>query len=135
MLAKLLPAFRRGIGATMGTGEQCVSWVSLADAVGAIVHVLEHPAIAGPVNVASPNPVTNRQFSVSLAAALGRRGPRLRAPAWLLRVIFGRMARETILGSYRAAPAKLLEAGFEFGHPTIDAALAELLEFERDARA
>lgn len=127
MLAKLLPAFRRGLGAVLGDGRQGLSWISIADAVDAIGHVLDTPAIGGAVNVTSPNPVTQREFADALAAALGRRRAKLRVPAWALKLALGRMADETLLASQRVLPAKLLAAGFAFRHEHLEAALRDLL--------
>jgi uncharacterized protein (TIGR01777 family) len=125
-LAKLLTPFRFGMGAVMGTGRQTMSWIALADVLGAIDHILNTPAITGPVNLASPNPVTNRQFTKTLAKVL-HRPAMLRIPTAMVKAGFGQMAVETILANQRVVPAKLLATGYAFAHPTLDDALRTLL--------
>ena len=125
-LAKMLPAFRLGLGGRLGDGNQWMSWVSLTDAVGAIRHALTNMQCAGPVNVVSPEAVTNRDFTVILAHVLSR--PAIfPVPAWVLRMVFGTMADETLLVSIRAVPRRLKDTGFVFREPNLEAALrAEL---------
>jgi hypothetical protein len=128
-LAKMLPAFRWGLGGVMGGGGQVMSWISLPDVLAAIVHVLGRPGLEGPVNLVSPNPVSNREFTRALARALHRPAV-LPVPAAALKLAFGEMARETILSSQRVVPAKLLASGFEFRHPRIEDCLRDLLRPE-----
>lgn len=125
-LAILLPMFRRGMGIRAGSGTQWVSWIALSDAVRAIVHVLAG-SLAGPVNVVSPNPVTNREYADTLASVLSR--PRLLAlPPGLVRRVFGEgLADEVLLASTRVLPERLLASGFTFEHPTLREALQNLL--------
>ncbi len=125
-LAILLPMFRRGLGIRAGRGTQWVSWISLCDAVGAIVHALAG-SVTGPVNVVSPNPVTNREYADTLASVLSR--PRFLAlPPALVRRFFGAgLADEVLLASTRVVPKVLLTSGFEFEHPTLREALQNLL--------
>jgi len=125
-LAKMLPVFRLGLGGRLGSGRQWMSWISLADAVSAILFALDTPSLAGPVNLAAPQPVTNTEFTRALGRAVHRRAI-LPAPAFALRLALGQMADEALLASARAVPARLLGAGFEFAHPTIDSALASAL--------
>jgi hypothetical protein len=125
-LAKMLPAFRWGLGGVMGGGGQVMSWISLPDLLAAIVHVLERPGLVGPVNMVSPNPVANREFTRALAGALHRPAV-LPVPEAVLKLALGEMARETILGSQNVVPAKLLASGFEFRHPRIEDSLRDLL--------
>ena len=125
-LGKMLPLFRLGLGGRLGSGQQWMSWVGLADAVDAILFLLDTPALAGPMNVTAPEPVTNAEFTRALAAAVHRPAI-LPAPAFALRLALGEMADEALLASARAVPAKLLEAGFRFAQPTIGAALAAAL--------
>lgn len=122
-LAKMLPLFRFGLGGRLGSGEQWMSWISLADAVAAILFVLDTPALAGPVNLTAPHPVTNAEFTRALGRAV-HRPALLPAPALALRLALGEMAGETILASARVLPARLTAAGFGFTHPTVDEALA-----------
>jgi uncharacterized protein (TIGR01777 family) len=125
-LAKMLPIFRLGLGGRLGSGRQWMSWVSLGDAIGAILFAAETPDLCGPVNVVAPNPVTNAVFTRALARQL-HRPALLPAPEAALRLAFGQMAEEALLASALVAPAKLLGAGFRFAHATIEAALAAAL--------
>jgi uncharacterized protein len=130
-LRKLLLPFRLGLGGRLGSGEQWMSWVSIDDAVEA-VHRLIEDGLHGPVNVTAPKPVTNRDFTRTLARVLSR--PALfPVPAAGLRLILGEMAGATILSSARALPARLLETGFRFGNPDLESALRHVLQRgERD---
>jgi uncharacterized protein len=122
MLARLMPPFRFGLGARIGSGRQYLTWISLADEVRAIRFLLDAAGLDGPVNLTAPQPVTNAEFTRALAAALGRPAV-LRLPAVALRAVLGDVASE-LLASSRVLPARLTEAGFVFQHPTIAAALA-----------
>jgi len=126
-LAKMLPVFRKGLGGVLGSGRQMMSWVALPDLLKAIEFVLNTPTLAGPVNICSPHSVSNRQFTRALATAL-HRPAFLRVPKFALMMMFGQMAKETILSDLDARPARLLEAGFTFAYPTIDQALIKLLD-------
>lgn len=125
-LAKMLPAFRAGLGGPLGDGTQWMSWIERSDAVAAIRHVLANDACRGPVNFAAPNPVVNREFAAALGRALGRPAV-LAAPAFALRLAFGQMADEALLASTRAVPRRLVETGFRFRYPVIDQALQAAL--------
>jgi len=125
-LAKLLPVFRARLGGCLGHGDQWMSWISILDAIGALLHLLANDRCEGAVNVVAPNPVTNREFTASLARALGRPA-RFPVPGLVLRAVFGQMAAETLLASQRAVPARLLATGFQFQYPTLESALRELL--------
>jgi uncharacterized protein (TIGR01777 family) len=129
-LAKLLTPFRLGMGAVMGNGRQVMSWIALPDALGAIGHVLRTSDLRGPVNFASPNPVTNRQFTRTLAKVLHRPAV-LRIPAAMVKIGFGQMAVETILANQNMAPAKLLGSGYRFIHPALEDALRAVLITDR----
>lgn len=120
-LAKLIPIFRLGLGGTLGLGSQYFSWISLSDAVRAILWLVEQGDISGPVNITSPSPITNAEFTYALAAYLHR--PAIwRIPSWALRIALGQMADEALLASCRVKPALLLSQGFTFQQPTIDLA-------------
>ncbi len=125
-LQQMLPPFRLGLGARLGSGRQWMSWVALADVVAAILFALESPGLSGPVNVTAPNPVTNAEFTQALGRQL-HRPAFLAVPAFALRIMFGQMADEALLASARALPAKLQAAGFHFSLPTIQSALREAL--------
>ncbi|MGB6193664.1 MAG: TIGR01777 family oxidoreductase [Terracidiphilus sp.] len=125
-LAKLLPVFRAGLGGPLGSGHQWMSWVGVEDAIAAILFALETPQLAGPVNVTSPNPVRNAEFTRTLARLLHRPAV-IPMPAFVLRAAFGQMADEALLASARVMPTKLAQAGFRFQHPTLEEALAAAL--------
>lgn len=125
-LRKMLPAFRLGLGASLGSGQQWMSWISMRDLVRAIQHCIVTDALSGPVNAVAPNPVTNKEFTASLAKAL-RKPAWFKAPAWLLRLILGELADEAILSSTRVMPEKLLKSGFIFQDGTLSCSLSFLL--------
>jgi uncharacterized protein (TIGR01777 family) len=126
-LRKMLLPFRLGLGARLGTGNQWMSWISIDDAVEAVHEALVDDGLEGPVNVTSPEPVTNRDFTRTLARVLSR--PALFAvPEPALRLALGEMAEGTILSSTRAVPARLLQAGYRFGHPDLESALRHVLQ-------
>lgn len=112
-LKKMLPIFRAGLGGRLGDGQQWVSWVSLRDAVSAIEFLIEHEALEGPVNVVSPKPVRNIEFTRALGHAV-RRPVVLAVPRFVLRTTFGEMAEATILTSARVLPEVLLAEAFRF---------------------
>jgi len=125
-LAKMLPIFRLGLGGRLGSGRQWMSWISLADTVAAVLFALDTPTLAGPVNLTAPQPATNAEFTRALARAVHRPAV-LPAPAFALRLALGAMADEALLSSARVVPSSLLNAGFQFAHPTLDSALAGAL--------
>jgi hypothetical protein len=125
-LQQMLPPFRVGLGARLGSGKQWMSWVSLADVVAAILFALDHEELSGAVNVTSPNPVTNADFTHALGREL-HRPAFLTVPAIALRALFGQMADEALLASARVQPAKLQAAGFQFSLPEIERALRAAL--------
>ena len=125
-LDRMLPAFRIGLGGKLGNGQQWMSWISLADEIAAILFAFETMSISGPVNLTSPNPITNAEFTRALGRQLNRPAV-LAIPSFALKLALGPMADEALLASTRALPAKLQEAGFEFTHPTIEGALAAAL--------
>jgi hypothetical protein len=125
-LAKMLPPFRVGLGAKLGSGRQWMSWVAQEDAVAAILFAMDHQKLSGPVNVTAPNPVTNAEFTRALGRQL-RRPAFLTVPAFAVRLMFGQMAVEALLASARVLPAKLLASGFQFSLPEVDQALKSAL--------
>jgi uncharacterized protein (TIGR01777 family) len=125
-LAKLLPPFRLGLGGPLGSGRQWMSWIALDDVVGAVEHLLANTSLQGALNVTSPEPVTNAEFTRELGRAL-RRPAVLRVPAWVLRAALGEMADATLLASTRAVPGRLLGAGYVFRHQTLASALRAVL--------
>lgn len=125
-LAKMLPAFRLGLGGPVGTGRQWWSWIALDDLVGAISQALTDDKLRGPVNAVSPHSVTNREFARTLGRVLGRPSF-MPLPVFAVKKLLGEMGREALLASARVRPAKLLESGFQFQFPELRAALEHLL--------
>jgi uncharacterized protein len=124
-LRRMLLPFRLGTGGRIGSGHQWWSWVSLDDVVAAYLFVLEHP-LEGAVNVVAPGAVRNEQFVKALGRALHR--PAIfPLPAVAVRMAFGEMGEEMLLGGQRVLPAKLADAGFSFGQPDVDSGLAHAL--------
>jgi len=125
-MAKLLPPFKKGLGGVLGTGRQYVSWITLDDLVGVIVHALTTEALQGPVNAVTPNPVTNRELTRTLGRLLGR-FTIFPMPAAAAHLVFGEMADEVLLASQRVQPARLLTTGYDFRYPELEGALQHLL--------
>ncbi len=126
-LQKQLPLFRAGLGGRLGSGRQYLSWVSLDDEVGAILFALAAGDLAGPVNVTSPNPVTNADFTRTLGAVLGRPAILAVPRIGLATLLGGEMADEMLLGGQRVLPKQLLEHGYRFAQPDLEPALRHLL--------
>lgn len=126
-LAKMLLPFRLGMGGKIGSGTQYMGWVTLDDAVGAILHALKTDALRGPVNVVAPEAVTNLAYTKTLGRVLSR--PTLfPMPAFAARAAFGEMADELLLASQRVRPTKLLATLYAFKYPTLEPALRHVLE-------
>jgi uncharacterized protein (TIGR01777 family) len=126
-LAKMLTPYKMGVGGKLGSGEQYMSWITLDDAVGAILHALETDALRGPVNVVAPQASTNYEFTKTLGHVLSR--PTIfPMPAFAARLMFGEMADATLLASQRVEPARLQESGFVFKYPELEGALKHVLE-------
>jgi uncharacterized protein len=123
-LGNLLPIFRMGLGGKLGNGCQWMSWISMADEVAAIRFALESSSVHGPLNLTAPAPVTNAEFTKTLAGVLSRPGFVL-VPAFALRLALGEMAG-IALGSLRVLPDKLHAAGYQFKNPDLQSALREL---------
>ena len=123
-LARMAPLFRWGLGGRLGSGRQWMSWIALADVVQGIIWAVENPALSGPINLVSPEPVTNKEFTVALARAV-HRPVGLPVPAFALELLYGRMADEALLAGSRVAPAKLVSAGFSFRVRDLQDALSE----------
>ena len=124
-LGKMLPLFRLGLGGKLGNGKQWWSWITLHDVIRAISFLLESK-VSGPVNLTSPNPVTNQEFTSALARAMHR--PALfPAPAIALKIALGGFSSE-ILGSKKVMPQALTDAGFTWDYPHITNALTALIQ-------
>jgi uncharacterized protein len=128
----LLPS-RLGLGGRIGDGHQHWSWIHIEDWVGAVHHLLSvggrasSPILRGPVNLASPNPVTNAEFTHTLAQAL-KRPALFPVPAFAARLALGELADEGLLASARVVPKVLMETGFKFKFPELNPALNDLLK-------
>ncbi len=126
-LPQMLRPFQFFVGGKIGSGTQWLSWITLDDAVAILRSTLENANIIGALNVVSPQPVTNAQFTNFLAAALHR--PALfPAPAFALRLLLGEMADTLLLSSQRVLPAQLLKLNHQFLHPDLATALAAILK-------
>lgn len=126
-LKQMLPPFKLGLGGRLGSGRQYMSWISLDDTVGAILHALTTESLSGPVNTVAPDSVTNSEFTKTLGAVLHR--PTIfPVPAFVLRLMLGQMAEEVLLASQRVEPARLLASGYQFKHPKLKSALEEMLK-------
>jgi uncharacterized protein (TIGR01777 family) len=120
-LAKMLPAFRLGVGGPVAGGHQYMSWIHAEDVVGMMLAALDDERWSGPINATAPGPVTNREFSKALGSVLGR--PSLvPVPGFALRALYGDMA-EIVTSGARVMPAKPLVLGYEFAHPQLHEAL------------
>jgi uncharacterized protein len=124
-LAKMLPFFRLGIGGPVAGGRQYVPWIHLDDVVGGMLFCLDTPEAAGPVNLTAPNPVTNAELSRVLGRVL-KRPAVLPVPAAALKLLYGEMAQIVATGQ-RVVPARLLELGYRFRYPELEAALRDVL--------
>ena len=125
-LAKMLLPFRFGVGGKIGSGRQYVSWISLEDAVAALIYAVENDALRGPVNLTAPEQVTNAELTRTLGRVL-RRPTLLPLPAFAAKLVLGELAEEGLLASQRVRPKRLLEAGFEFAYPELEGALRHAL--------
>lgn len=119
-LGKLLPLFKLGLGGPMGRGQMWWSWITLPDTLS-VIRFLVDEDVSGPVNVAAPDPVRNKDFTAELAKALHRPAVAV-VPPPALRLALGEFA-DNVLASHRLAPQVLLDAGFEFAHPDIASAM------------
>ena len=125
-LRKMVPPFKMGVGGKLGFGRQYMSWVAIGDVLGAIDHILSTPEIKGPVNVVTPQPVTNEEFTKTLGKTLSR--PTIfSVPAFALRLALGELADMVLLASHRVQPERLLASGYSFLYPELEGALRHLL--------
>ena len=126
-----LPMFRMGMGGRLGTGRQWMSWISIQDLVGAVLHLISDGSdvvrnLRGPVNLTAPHPVNNVHYTHALALAL-QRPALLPVPRMALRLAFGEVAGAALLTSCRTPPARLMQSGFRFSLPELPATLSRLL--------
>ena len=128
-LKKMLPAFRLGLGGKIGNGEHYWSWIAIDDVAKAIEFALMTESLRGPVNIISPNPVRNVEFTRALASVL-HRPTFFTVPSFAVKLLMGEMGEEALLSSLRVKPAKLENLGFKFDHSDLQPALEHLI---RDA--
>jgi uncharacterized protein (TIGR01777 family) len=124
-LGRMIPLFKFGIGGKLGSGKQWWSWITLHDQVRAMIFLMQSE-IEGAVNITSPNPVTNKEFTAALAHAL-KRPAFFPAPAIALRAVLGGFSSE-VLGSKKVMPKVLLDNGFKFEYPFVSNALTALVQ-------
>ena len=121
MLKRILPIFKLGLGGRLGSGSQYMSWITREDLIEAIAWVMKKDELSGGVNISSPNPVTNAEFTRALGGEIGRPAIFF-VPRFALRIAQGDLS-DVVLSSLRMAPERLADSGFEFIHPELDDAL------------
>jgi uncharacterized protein len=126
-LAKMLPAFKMGVGGKIGDGRQWMSWIDVQDLVGAIHHILKSDLLYGPVNMVAPRPVTNAEFTQTLASVLSRPAV-FPMPAFAVKLLFGEMGETVLLGSQRVEPTQLVSSGYPFRFRDLRASLQNTLK-------
>ncbi|ACL04028.1 domain of unknown function DUF1731 [Desulfatibacillum aliphaticivorans] len=125
-LAEFLPLFRMGLGGKVGSGKQYLSWLGIDDAVGALFHLVCSDKVEGPVNIVGPEPVSNLEFTRTLAGVL-KRPAFFPVPAFAVDAVFGEKGREVVLASARVSAEKLAGSGYDFRYPGLEAALRHML--------
>ncbi|MEU7836467.1 MULTISPECIES: TIGR01777 family oxidoreductase [unclassified Nonomuraea] len=126
-LGRMLPIFKMGLGAPLGSGKQYWSWISEDDWVQAVLHILKNRELVGAVNLTSPNPVSNAEFTTTLGKALRKGTVPMPVPAFALSIGLGEFAREGLLPSHRILPGKLSGSGYGFTHSHLDEALSDII--------
>lgn len=125
-LQKMLTPFRMGLGGIVGSGKQYMSWISIDDIVGIVLHIINQESLKGPVNAVSPQPETNYRFTKTLGKVL-KRPTIFPLPGFVARLILGEMADELLLSSTRVTPKALQDSGYSFLYPDLLHALKHLL--------
>lgn len=126
LLEKILPVFKLGLGGAQGSGRQWYPWIHINDLIEAYVFALNNNALHGPVNVAAPEEVTNKDFAKTLGRVLGKPAL-LHVPGWLLKLVLGEMS-SVLLSGARVRPKALIDAGMGFSFPTLEKALEDVLK-------
>jgi uncharacterized protein len=116
-----------GVGGKIGDGRQWMSWIDVQDMVGAIHHILNSDLLHGPVNLVAPKPVTNAEFTMTLASVLSRPAI-LPMPAFAVKLLFGEMGDTVLLGSQRVEPTQLVMSGYPFRFSSLRASLENILK-------
>jgi uncharacterized protein (TIGR01777 family) len=122
ILKKLELPFSLGLGSVLGNGQQAFSWIHIEDVVKGILFLIEHPEITGAVNFSAPQCVSQKQFAIALANTM-HRPLLLKMPAKMIKILFGEMGTELLLGSQNIYPERLKNLGFEFLYPDLNSAL------------
>lgn len=125
-LEKMLTPFKFGVGGTVGSGEQWMSWIAIDDLVRIFHFAIDNGNINGAINATAPNPVNNQEFTDTLGNVM-HRPTILPIPAFGIKLLFGEMGEKLLLEGNRVIPQKLLDAGFEFKHPKLEEAISHAL--------
>lgn len=125
-LSQMIIPFRFFLGGPIGSGNQWFSWIHRDDVIGMIMYALENPSVSGPVNVTAPNPVTNREFSQALGAAMNRPS-RLAVPGFMVKLTLGELGAVLLTGQ-RVIPEKIMKAGYQFKYTNVDKALEAIFK-------
>jgi hypothetical protein len=126
-LEKMLTPFKFGVGGTVGSGKQYMSWIALDDLVKMFHFVLENENLRGAFNAVTPNPVNNAEFTKTLGTVLGR-PTFLPIPEFAIKTLFGEMGETLLLEGARVVPQKMQNAGFDFDFPTLENAMRHVLK-------
>lgn len=127
ILAKILPLFKMRLGGKVGSGKQWISWISLDDLLGIILHTINNESIKGPINAVAPNPVTNADFTNTLAAILSKPA-KFTIPSFIVKKVFGDLADASLLASTRVVPSRILQkTGYQFRFSNLEFALRHTL--------
>ena len=126
-LEKMLTPFKFGVGGTVGSGKQWMSWIALDDLIRIIHFALENETLNGAVNATAPNPVTNEEFTKTLGKTL-HRPTFIPVPEFAIKLLFGKMGETLLLQSQKVLPKRLQEAGFEFKFENLENAMKDVLE-------
>jgi uncharacterized protein (TIGR01777 family) len=125
-LAEMLPAFKLGLGAVLGDGQQWFSWIHIGDVVKAIDFLITNQELSGPFNLTAPDSVTNAEFTKQLAKIL-HRPAFLKLPSFVVKFIFGEMAEALLLNGQKVTPHNLIAAGYNFSFPNLETALQNII--------
>jgi uncharacterized protein (TIGR01777 family) len=126
-LEKMLLPFQLGAGSPLGNGQQYMSWITLDDVVGALYHAIQTETLQGPVNTVAPNPVSNQEFTHTLARVLSRPALAPPVPGFVLSLLLGEMAEALLLSSAWVNPLQLKQSGYTFQYPALEDALRHVL--------
>jgi len=129
VLARMMPVFNRGMGGKLGSGDQYMSWISLQDVYYVISDLLHDDRVEGPINMVSPGPVTNTQFTKALGKAM-HRPTMMGASERMLRLAMGEMADEALLASQKVIPKRLVDADYDFRFKDIEKTLDHLVNYK-----